>query len=393
MHWLVFILFRLECLAVGRNALGLGSLELRIDGRILGRLSLLVGFARCSLLWALLLRSGRFGRLKHLVEIPSTAGRVGNLARQLRRFLVVAGRWREGNTLGLLFLLRRLRLDHDGYILLALDPLHLGEATFVEHRIGLIIPSLQIGESSNLFAVPLDHQIPAILEIAADRGLIIDPHSDAVATTPNHMAQTLDEATNTRNLQAGADHNERIGTGADVGVHDRRNGLLVRVVLVVEDDARAHLPHAVAALAGFDAKLVIPGALRALGGIGTIEHGRVEIRQMATLLTDHLVETAVELNGARPGGLHIQRDLRSQGRHRGFDSIDILSVESREATFLAQTGQHVVKSRGGRLGRLLGERPDHILERGRQVLILVNGGIEEKFAGSLEVMLLLQGLK
>ena len=133
-------------------------------------------------------------------------------------------------------------------------------------------------------------------------------------------------------------------------------------MLIVENNAGAHLAHAVTALAGFQAEFVCPRALGTLGGIGTVKHVSIKVPQVTAFLADHLVQAPVELDSAGPWRLDIEGDLGRQGGHGGLNAINVLRVQARETVLLSQRSHHVVECGGFCFGCLFRQRPHHILK-------------------------------
>ena len=242
----------------------------------------------------------------------------------------------------------------------------------------------------NFIARTLDNQVKAVVEFFAAWWFIIDEHRDTILATADHCTQAFDKSTNPRNLQAGTCDNQDTGTGLDVGVHHGGDCLFVGVMLVIENDARAHAPDAVAPLADNLTSVVVISALGASGRVGLLEHIGFEVVEVATLLAYHLFNTAVQLNSDRPITLDTKRDLSCQWFHRGFNAIDILSVKSPQARLDTQSGKHLVEGGGLNIGNLLRQRPDHFVEGRGQCIILIDGSIEEKLSGSFQIVFFLQ---
>lgn len=101
----------------------------------------------------------------------------------------------------------------------------------------------------------------------------------------------------------------------------------------------------------------------------------------------------MELDCDGPATLDAEWDLGLQGLHGSLEAVDVLGVQSLEPVLLAETGEHFMELGGLALGRLNRERPHQFMEGACQGIILVDGGVEEQLAGSLEVVLLLQRLE
>lgn len=160
-------------------------------------------------------------------------------------------------------------------------------------------------------------------------------------------------------------------------------------MFIVENDSRSHAPYAVTAITLCLPQFISEGALIASWGIRLQEPVGHQVAQEATLLTDHLLDAPVELNGHGPTALHVERDLRLEGFHGGFEAVDILGVESLETIFLSKTGEHFMEFGGLGLSRLDGQRPHQLMEGGGQSVLPVDGCIEQQLAGRLQVVFLL----
>jgi hypothetical protein len=109
----------------------------------------------------------------------------------------------------------------------------------------------------------------------------------------DNRTHVFDKATHSWDLQAGTYYDESIGARSNVCIHNGRNGLLVWVMFVVEDNAWSHLAHSMTALTSFGAESVCLRACRAERSIRAIEELAFELREVTTFLAYHFVEAAV----------------------------------------------------------------------------------------------------
>lgn len=316
---------------------GIGS---RLDGRLDGRLGGRLGGSGC------LRRSLRL-TLEKFRNTATLAGRVGDTLgfdgfcnAFLRGVLVRTRGWRkEASDVASSFLARG---DHHSNIG-GLGSMGLDGAVELGHGLGrrLVLaklavaglPALQVRLVGDFIAGSLNNQVETVVKLLAAWGFVVDEHGHTVLATPNNRTHTLHKATNTRNLQTGSGNNQDARAGFDVGVHHGGNGLFIGVVLVIENDARAHTSDSVTAETTNQAGFVVDSTLLTSRRVGLGEHLAVEVSEEATLLADHLLNAAMQLNGDRPVALDIQRNISRQGLHLGFDAIDVLGVESFEAAF------------------------------------------------------------
>jgi hypothetical protein len=178
--------------------------------------------------------------------------------------------------------------------------------------------------TGNLVAGPLYDDIPAVCKVFANRlRIIVDPNGNAITSASDHSTHFTGNSSYARNLQSGASNDDSIWSGAEIKTGARADSLIIGVVLVVQNHARAQTTDPVAALFGDLSDLIVFGAVRTGWGHGAIELLGIKVGECVTFRANHVVETTVQLNGLGPWGFPRQGDLRLQ---RGQGSINAVHV-------------------------------------------------------------------
>ncbi|RCI14661.1 hypothetical protein L249_6788, partial [Ophiocordyceps polyrhachis-furcata BCC 54312] len=212
----------------------------------------------------------------------------------------------------------------------------------------------QFGELGHVIAARSDDEIPAVLELKAlGLRVDVDPGSEAVLATAGHLTHLLDEAARAGHLECGADDDDGVRASLEVGADHLADGFLVRVELVVEDEARPQATDAVTPLAGKGgANLVRLLTLGARWRLGPVKQVAIEWFQVAALGAHHLLQAAVQLDRRGPGGLWLEGHSGVERVHGGVDAVNVLRVEAQQAALLGEGGDEVVEGgRGGLTGQ------------------------------------------
>lgn len=91
-----------------------------------------------------------------------------------------------------------------------------------------------------MIALATYDEVPAVLQVHPLRLRVeIDPRCEAVSSAPRDLAHLLDDPAHSWNLECCAYHNHCVGNFPYVCLGDAADGVLIRVVLIIQDDSGA----------------------------------------------------------------------------------------------------------------------------------------------------------